>query len=841
MVQLATPIILFFTISNAICADHSEALALATTWNLDIAAVTEALIQTKKHDHNSSKQFISHAIKEASESFHEPKSNFFFVLLRRELGSYAKSSAKQWLKHDQNEMKAGALVMARSILSDSLIESIRTEIENLPEPLQRLAISTISNTFVPSWPAAVTALDSIARDDSIPMPARLHSVSELTVHASGQTPSLIRNLLNDTSLALPVKHAIAESFMVNHPASALTALMIAGKNETGLSPHEIIRMISQIRPALMKTHPALSSITYNQILATDDSQMELALAALLVKSNVMLPENKLVALLDRQENSKRKVGHLLLMNDKRSFKLHEYKARLTNTPQDRYKEINHMASYVAQKSNLSDEMVEKVVQSTFRAFRNADEQSYLDLVADHEQTFKHFNVKEKEHFETVYRGKHYQWMNKQARGKDPCQTVCGLIKNKDAWLDKRYLRAPKLFRHFPGSYESALSTLASLFIAKAAPLCPQAIPLRNHIEQHLISQLENKTAPGPASGIQDAILKLAELPNISTITQGRIVSEIPVSGPDLFTRQFYSTLVRDFLSDNSDQMDQLLLEKTLKETEKRHFTMLGNHRLYKDESVPNVTRTNSVMTTFAVAASLISLPTVTPNSPFEDFRDLAERLSRNQFSLQVPYFIGGNLRSKRSSAARNVPFYLALYLRDPKGGEKWEPLLRAALHEFVRKLPALMAHTRRNGTHLSKYLENIDGVAPYYYWGSIPYVSSAIEVLKRRGTTPRRELETLHHDIKLSLLSMLQDNGLFSMMGNDGPISLDPELGQGELYPGSKLYNQALGGLALIPLCAQQQGKASYGIVDTQLSKKVAPVSISDKTESKKDHSEPEA
>ena len=124
-----------------------------------------------------------------------------------------------------------------------------------------------------------------------------------------------------------------------------------------------------------------------------------------------------------------------------------------------------------------------------------------------------------------------------------------------------------------------------------------------------------------------------------------------------------------------------------------------------------------------------------------------------------------------------------------------------ALENYKKYLPSLMAQIKRDDTHLGE-----DSLAPYYFFSTVPYATSAIEFLFEKeelSDEEKEKLNTVKQELKTGLLSLIQKNGLFEAQGE-------------ELYPSSSGYTNPLGGLALIPLaqeCSQEKNSALFGIL----------------------------
>ncbi|MBI3016841.1 MAG: hypothetical protein HYY62_02430 [Deltaproteobacteria bacterium] len=154
--------------------------------------------------------------------------------------------------------------------------------------------------------------------------------------------------------------------------------------------------------------------------------------------------------------------------------------------------------------------------------------------------------------------------------------------------------------------------------------------------------------------------------------------------------------------------------------------------------------------------------------------------------------------SHRGSAARAVPVHLSLYQAEKEAPKKemHKKNLLAALKNYEKNLPSLMAHLRRDMTHMGA-----DSLAPYYLYSSVPYATAATRLLLDKEVLTNEEREELLHvqgELRTALLSLIEKEGLFESQG-----------GEFQHYSSSVGYVNPLGGLALIPL-AEECGKGGH-------------------------------
>lgn len=211
----------------------------------------------------------------------------------------------------------------------------------------------------------------------------------------------------------------------------------------------------------------------------------------------------------------------------------------------------------------------------------------------------------------------------------------------------------------------------------------------------------------------------------------------------------------------------------------------------------------SVFNTYAYGAALVALA---PKVPRRILKRAQNFLSSQSDPMALPYTPTGESRptSRQASSARNVPFHLALYLSG--SDESTRKNMLESIEIWQKYAGNLAAEVPKQGTHRGPH-----GLAPYYFYSSLPYVTSAIKVLLKDPELTVKQREQITK-IRESLRQKLP-----SLMSEEGKIEVQ---GQGKsMYSSSPAYNYPLYGLALVSLLDEQDRcfhpglKEDFGIV----------------------------
>lgn len=207
---------------------------------------------------------------------------------------------------------------------------------------------------------------------------------------------------------------------------------------------------------------------------------------------------------------------------------------------------------------------------------------------------------------------------------------------------------------------------------------------------------------------------------------------------------------------------------------------------------------NSGYTTFAYGVSLLSLGNQLDSSILDRFDDWY-----NEFSdpLALPYLAGEHSlpESRMASIARNIPIHLFAYLNKERltsPEEKMKNLIDSLIF-FHENMGNLASEVPRNGTHVPP-----NGLAPYYFYSSLPYVTASLKILEKSGALSeqqREQVAEIKADLRNQLPKLIDENGLRLLQGTQNIESS---------YPSAEAYNYPLYGLSLIPLI--EEGDECY-------------------------------
>ena len=351
-----------------------------------------------------------------------------------------------------------------------------------------------------------------------------------------------------------------------------------------------------------------------------------------------------------------------------------------------------------------------------------------------------------------------------------CSVLCGLVQHSSDWTQDAFYRNPD-YEMSINPWDFALESLGALFVSKASSFCPAAKEKINVVIQELTHDIDNiNSCPTPS--------EFRNLKNLSaTILQ---TVGLPDSSPVVYSKQFFSLLLRDILKDPTlTAIQKNKLTGLLDKADRSLTSDIRVARAARDQNLPGQ-RSNSLFNTYALATSILASKEKTEGIPF-----LKEAINSDD-PLRIAYSPSYEAdRCRRASAARAVPVHLALYQSPLESLHKEEHRqnLLDSLSNYIHYLPSLMAHLQRSGTHRGD-----DAIAPYYIYSTIPYVTSATQLLLEENNPGERELlENMQLELKRAILSLTNENGLF----------YKPTLYSADAYV------NPLFGLALIPLAQE--------------------------------------
>ena len=211
--------------------------------------------------------------------------------------------------------------------------------------------------------------------------------------------------------------------------------------------------------------------------------------------------------------------------------------------------------------------------------------------------------------------------------------------------------------------------------------------------------------------------------------------------------------------------------------------------------------TSSLFSTYVLAASVVNCraPHHLPLIWMKRIRDEVDK-----DPLGLPYSPDSKVRNtRRESAARNVPFYLGLLLKERVNVTQNRSLLLQALENYVENIGDLSLHGERDGAHFRD-----GGMAPYYFYSTVTYATSATKLLLQTSQSKeeRQTLRQINEKLARAILGKRQPSGLFRREGAR------------QDWKSSIAYTNPFAGLALLPLLttssATENEFHSWGIID---------------------------
>ncbi|MBI4040406.1 MAG: HEAT repeat domain-containing protein [Deltaproteobacteria bacterium] len=332
---------------------------------------------------------------------------------------------------------------------------------------------------------------------------------------------------------------------------------------------------------------------------------------------------------------------------------------------------------------------------------------------------------------------------------DLCDALQFIAEKNDVW---QQLSGYKSEFHFPAdSWDTAIESLQELFNAKTQTLLEDEAPC------HAPSQ---KT------------LQKFSLSLLSLMERSQKDNDPYWSGVDIYAKIFYLNLLE--LRGDEEAAKQF-----------RHF-LEKDVMAFKTEGIGG-----SAFNTYAYGATMVALGQNASPSTLQRFEAWVEK---SPDPMALPYKPTQALSiSRQASAARNVPVYLALYLnrnRSTVNTNRGDQLIEAVSnwHKYAGNLAAEVSQPMQ--THSGPH-----ALAPYYFYSSLPYVTSAIKVLERDrtlNTQKKKEISRMKADLRKKLPKLIDSEGLGLLPG--GPDY------EHSLYYASPAYTYPLYGLALLAL-----------------------------------------
>lgn len=377
-----------------------------------------------------------------------------------------------------------------------------------------------------------------------------------------------------------------------------------------------------------------------------------------------------------------------------------------------------------------------------------------------------------------------------------CEMTCTVVDKINEWSKSDFQKKHDYSwdgEFTDNGWEYATVSLAKLFVTKAAPYCKNA---DQYVTTHLITPESSELVRNARKAIKSL------LPENSLVMYG-----------DTFTALRYRELLRrNDLSEKTRDQLQMALSQT--EQSLGSLSAQFKMKLFIGGSIYH-----------AHAVSTFSLGTSSPSDEIIKTFKLTREKSKDPCIVpysadpkRVPTFENMTEEKKKEAveqarceaAARAVPFNLVLLTSEPDNKTRRDDMI-AALKNFIKYSPQLRIQAAGSGVHSHLVCE----IAPYYYFPTIPYATSAINyLLKDSNEKMKAELMDMRNQLKEQLFNSVQQNGLFRSHAAHSAAS----------------YVNPLAGLALIPLiegCAVdgkiKKYSPSLGILDSDIIRLTSP------------------
>lgn len=368
-------------------------------------------------------------------------------------------------------------------------------------------------------------------------------------------------------------------------------------------------------------------------------------------------------------------------------------------------------------------------------------------------------------------------MRARAKKTDFCALACKLVKEAPKWADEKFWELPENLEpdHEPSTWQLAMKSLTLTFIAKAKFCGKDSQTVIDSVYADLL---------GRDGKLEAWAKKVRE--------KGVDEKGVPINPNTVYAKVFYPMLLRELLTQGTklkkDEKEKLQLalttmEKALNKT-LQTFTSGGEGHPFR----------GSLMHTFAFSTALLMDPT----PPKEAGDGVADMIQRFKDPATVAYYPSGEAEEARGAAIRSVTFQTATIQLAATPEERV-----AAIDRTVKALGAMKehvwtyrAHSTRSGTHgFLGYRAPKHGIAPYYTWANLPYVTASLQSLDGEVLTDaqRKIVDETREEVAAVLTSLVQPGGLFTTPSKS-------------TYPAARVWANALGGLALLPLIKQCDG-----------------------------------
>lgn len=385
------------------------------------------------------------------------------------------------------------------------------------------------------------------------------------------------------------------------------------------------------------------------------------------------------------------------------------------------------------------------------------------------------------------------------------EALTRVIGNSKQWMTESSLKSSYNKTPFDDlSWKAAITNLWNLFLVEAAPRNSSAAALSKPAISRILSDAETLLAgrKAPLESRQEMTERVRN--TLSQLDVGgdalkraqafldRVETTSPPGGPhnaaEPYARAFSCTMLRKLREQpDLDPKEAEKIGRLVTRLEDKISADLGKFRTH--DNVPG--SAGSLLNTYELSVLALAVPRgKMPEQLHSVMRTAAEH------PLYIPYNMNGSSgdNSPLGSAARAVPFHLALYQHAETGQEQAKALenVRQAFLNYAENRAYLIAAVKEEQTHNPAFAS----IAPYYFYPTVPYAAEAAALLQESKLLTKAQKDEVAKAQQLlcnDLIHQLESSGVFA-----------PQLGSG--YENSPGYVNPLAGLALLSFLRKQPG-----------------------------------
>ncbi len=455
----------------------------------------------------------------------------------------------------------------------------------------------------------------------------------------------------------------------------------------------------------------------------------------------------------------------------------------------------------------------------------------------------------------------------KVKANPPCQVLCELVRRAPDWSEERFYISPEGAKGQRLGWEFAMRSLGVLFMAKAAPYCPEAkkrfLEIQNKwltapevkpselpkedatiFDVAPVGEQEEKKKEDEAAAYLNAALAeikvgldaeaVARLEAFAKNAAVRTSNGPPRDAPTVYGKLFYALFLREMQRNTAlSSQDQKRVAQAIQADEQSLNGDLGKF----ERAQRGVD--GSLFNTYLLSSTILALPIPADGA----LKKLDHLIATAPSPATLPYDIESERGNDRSGAARSVVAQLAGYLKAPDAQKKeaQQRKLEFVLNNYLNHVPSLQDHVSYNAVHTG-----FDGLAPYYYYPSIPYAAAALRKLEHDATDPKLKTQRQEdlQELYGGLLEMLEKDRVFRSLGQNNTANKSEGLAEEEQPQGKRTYDSSpayvnpLAGLAIVAMvdsCDGKKVRSSFGIMDSA-SEQAVPRSQDEKVQDNATH-----